>query len=199
MNLADEIRQQIEKNRDLKLEIGEINNHLSILEGLLRNERDDAQKQVNEAYQRGLEDGKKAFDLLDAERDSEYQRGLNDAWEAARKIVTWPDRSLVNSDSFDLDPGENIFTKYSASEAITKLKAYEEKQKAYDEIKVGDEVVWTEDEDTVIIVTIIYTSSGIEWCDGICRDGKVYQIITEHARKTGRHFDIDKILEEMKE
>lgn len=68
-----------------------------------------------------------------------------------------------------------------------------------DEIKVGDEVVWTEDEDVVIIVTLIYTSSGIEWCDGICRDGKVYQILTEHARKTSRHFDIGKILEEMKE
>lgn len=32
----------------------------------------------DEAYQRGLEDGKKAFDLLDAERDSEYQRGYED-------------------------------------------------------------------------------------------------------------------------
>lgn len=58
MNLADEIRAQIEKNKGLKLAVGEINNHLSILEELLRRERDDVQKQVNEAYQRGLEDGK---------------------------------------------------------------------------------------------------------------------------------------------
>ena len=58
MNIEQEIRAQIEKNKGLKLAVGEINNHLSILEGLLRNERDDVQKQVNDAYQRGLEDGK---------------------------------------------------------------------------------------------------------------------------------------------
>ena len=58
MNIEQEIRAQIEKNKGLKLEVGEINNHLSILEGLLRNERDDAQKKIDEAYQRGLEVGK---------------------------------------------------------------------------------------------------------------------------------------------
>lgn len=56
MNIEQEIRAQIEKNRGLKLAVGEINNHLSILEGLLRNERDDAQKEIDEAYQRGLDD-----------------------------------------------------------------------------------------------------------------------------------------------
>ena len=56
MNIEQEIRAQIEKNKGLKLAVGEINNHLSILEGLLRNERDDVQKQVNEAYQRGFEE-----------------------------------------------------------------------------------------------------------------------------------------------
>ena len=33
----------------------------------------------DQAYQKGLEEGKKAFDLLESERNSEYQRGLNDA------------------------------------------------------------------------------------------------------------------------
>ena len=55
MNIEQEIRAQIEKNRGLKLAVGEINNHLSVLEGLLRNERDDAQKRVDEAYQKGLD------------------------------------------------------------------------------------------------------------------------------------------------
>lgn len=59
MNIEQEIRVQIEKNKGLKLAVGEINSHLSVLEGLLRNERDDAQKRVDEAYQRGLDDGKK--------------------------------------------------------------------------------------------------------------------------------------------
>lgn len=152
----------------------------------------------DEAYKRGINDGS-----LDVKQRVEgaYQRGLDDAWEAARKIVRMPEGDLLNifTECYSaVCTALQVLLKYDASEAIEKLKAYEE-QKADDEIKVGDEVVWTEDEDVVIIVTLIYTSNGIEWCDGICRDGKVYQIITEHARKTGRHFDIDKILEGMKE
>lgn len=58
-NLADEIRQQIEKCKDLKLDIGEINNHLSALEGLVRN---DIEGRKNEAYQKGFEDGKAVND-----------------------------------------------------------------------------------------------------------------------------------------
>ena len=59
MNLSDEIRKQIEKNKELKLAVGEINNHLSILEGLVRNDIDE---RVDDAYQRGLEDGKAVND-----------------------------------------------------------------------------------------------------------------------------------------
>ena len=67
-----------------------------------------------------------------------------------------------------------------------------------DKIEVRDEVVWTEDENVVIVVTSIYTTDNMEWCDGFCKDGKVYSILTENARKTGRHFDIASILEAMK-
>lgn len=59
MNLSDEIRKQIEKNKGLKLAVGEINNHLSILEGLARK---DIEERVDDAYQRGLEDGKAVND-----------------------------------------------------------------------------------------------------------------------------------------
>ena len=59
MNLSDEIRKQIEKNKELKLAVGEINNHLSVLEGLTRK---DIMEQVDEAYQKGLEDGKAVSD-----------------------------------------------------------------------------------------------------------------------------------------
>lgn len=59
MNLSDEIRKQIEKNKALKLSVGEINNHLSILENLVRK---DIMGQVDDAYQRGLEDGKAVND-----------------------------------------------------------------------------------------------------------------------------------------
>ena len=96
----------------------------------------------DEAYQKGLEEGKKAFDLLDAERDSEYQRGLDEAWEAARKIVLNPEEGGTSlTDLFALFGGggsmQNAFRNYSASEVIEKLKAYEGKQKADDKIMEG--------------------------------------------------------------
>lgn len=141
MNLADEIRAQIEKNKGLKLAVGEINNHLSILEGLVRK---DIMEQVDEAYQKGYDKGyadKTNNDEVGKELAKDvYQRGLDDAWGAARKIVCDEELDwntllhLFNRSNF-----EGIFGDFSPSEAIAKLKAYEEKQKADDEIKVGDE------------------------------------------------------------
>lgn len=128
-------------------------------------------------------------------QDTAYQRGLDDAWEAAKKIIEMtspPYWEVFN------EYKEDLFGKITATEAIEKLKAYEEKQKADDEIKVGDEVVWTENENVVIVVTSVYTADNMEWCDGVRKDGKVYSILTKNARKTGRHFDIEKILEDMK-
>lgn len=137
-------------------------------------------------------------ELEDAQKeiDEAYQRGLDDAWEAARKIVTWPDRSLINSDTFDLDPGESIFTKYSASEAIAKLKAYEEQQKADDEIKVGDVVMVCTDSNKY---TFVVTKVNDESVWGVDADGSWNFWDINDVTKTDKHYNIDKILEEMRE
>ena len=178
MNIEQEIRAQIEKNKDLKLEIGYINNHLSILEGLLRNERDDVQKQVNEAY----------------------QRGLDDAWEAARKIVCDDELGwntllhIFNRGNFD-----GIFGDFSPSEAIAKLKAYEENQKADDEIKVGDEVIDTQSGTRFCVTHFWVNNHGEKGVSGFNHECSALQDTNDNVKKTGRHFDIDKILEEMKE
>lgn len=164
MNVEQEIRAQIEKNKGLKLAVGEINNHLSILEGLLRSERDDVQKQVNDAYQRGLEDGKKV--------NEEGCVGC----EYADKVVTGPP-------------------------CITCCNSYRNQwtaKKQDDKIEVGDEVNWLGD---CFIVTRIFQPHNMkEQCDGIDDDGCVYHdVLMDDLEKTGRHFDIEKILEEMRE
>jgi len=133
MNLSDEIRKQIEKNKGLKLAVGEINNHLSILEGLARK---DISERLDEAYKKGFEDGKKAPSELAS--SAEYQRGLDDAWEAARKIIHMPEGDLLNifTECYSaVCTALQVLLKYDAAEAIAKLKAYEEKQKADDEIE----------------------------------------------------------------
>lgn len=160
MNVEQEIRAQIEKNKGLKLAVGEINNHLSVLEGLLRSERDDVQKQVNDAYQRGLEDSKKV--------NEEGCVGC----EYADKVVTGPP-------------------------CITCCNSYKNQwtaKKQDDKIEVGDEV--KHDRGWVAVVTQI-DGSGLSCVD---KSGAVASYSdTSKFRKTGRHFDIEKILEEMKE
>ena len=137
-------------------------------------------------------------------QDTAYQRGLDDAWEAARKIIHMPEGKLLNifTECYSaVCTALQVLLKYDASEAIEKLKAYEEKQKAEDKIEVGDEVEWDNDfTGDRFIVTRIYQPYGKkEQCDGIDDDGDVYRaVLIESLVKTGRHFDIQSILEDMK-
>ena len=64
-------------------------------------------------------------------------------------------------------------------------------------IEVGDEVNWLGD---CFIVTRIFQPRNMkEQCDGIDDDGCVYHdVLMDDLEKTGRHFDIGKVLEEMK-
>ena len=71
-----------------------------------------------------------------------------------------------------------------------------------DKIEVGDEVEWDNDfTGDRFIVTRIYQPYGKkEQCDGIDDDGDVYRaVLIESLVKTGRHFDIQSILEGMRE
>ena len=67
-----------------------------------------------------------------------------------------------------------------------------------DRIEVGDEVIWTTDNIT-LIVTSTYKVGSINWCDGVAKDGKVYSTLIENDRKTGKHYDIQSILDAMKQ
>lgn len=153
---------------------------------------DVVQKRIDEAYQRGLNDGESKCRYC-----NEYQRGLDDAWEAAKKILQMYDFTvfgLEHDGVFEnpLNEGQQM----TPQEAIEKLKAYEDKQKADDEIKVGDEVNWGGD---CFIVTRIFQPRNMkEQCDGIDNDGCVYyDVLMDELEKTGRHSDIMKMLKEM--
>jgi len=73
--------------------------------------------------------------------------------------------------------------------------------KTDNKIEVGDEVEWDNDfTGDRFIVTRIYQPYGKkEQCDGIDDDGDVYRaVLIESLVKTGRHFDIESILEDMR-
>jgi hypothetical protein len=129
-------------------------------------------------------------------QDTAYQRGLEDAWEAARKIVVDTDNGGIAlgtlGEIFGTQAYSCIMRDNTAQEAIAKLKAYEGKQK--DSIEVVDEVI--DRDGDITIVTNIHE----RLFDGLCSDGSTMgDLFLEDVRKTGRHFDhIDKLLEAMR-
>ena len=154
----------------------------------------------DEAYQKGLEEGKKATWGLVADASSaEYQRGLDDAWEAARKIGLAGQMKLeemgfeFNSNELFYNPSWYVVMKYTAAEAIEKIKAYEEKKKDDDEIKVGDEVIYIEHK-----FIVFATETEEHYASLFDVNGRHASASQSKCKKTGRHFDIPKILEEMR-
>lgn len=125
-----------------------------------------------------------------------YQRGLDDAWEAARKIV---DAYSVGEGirlAFDgtFWPYFNaVFQSLSPAEALAKIREYEEKKKAEDEaINVGDELVHCADSTVKAVITAVHYDGQF---DGVCNGGgpnDLGEVFSYRSlvnwRKTGRHF-----------
>lgn len=165
-----------------------------------------AQGDCDIARKEGFEEGVKSVGTYGGDLKAEaYQNGLNDAWEAARKIANMD--SMIQKTLFEVYncyPSKQIadvFENYSADEAISKIKAYEEQKKAEKEIKVGDEVLPLEPSEDVVIVTRKWIDDYDRPCiDVINRSsGRTWNYLEKDVHKTGRHFDIDGILKAMRE
>lgn len=72
-----------------------------------------------------------AYQLYSVKVDEAYQRGLNDAWEAARTLWNTPNRKEI----FGHTTFNTVLTTLTAQETIEKIRQYEQ-----EEIKVGIEV-----------------------------------------------------------
>ena len=138
----------------------------------------------DEAYKKGLHDGESKCGYC-----NEYKRGLEDAWEAARKIALMDTETSENvAGYFGLF---RIMENLTPMQAIEKLKAYEEKQKT-DEIKVGDEIKTIYND----ILGTVTNVNGFKVCV-LWHDGSVGMWRVDELIKTNRHFDIASILKEM--
>lgn len=161
-------------------------------EEIMNSVKYNIETQIYRAYQQGYEDGKKASCDCKDNMEAEYNRGLNEAWEAARKIA-----------KLGIDEQKRLFGCFgiyfishedSASEAISKIKEYEEEQKQDAEIKVGDEVVI---DDSIGIVTRAFP--GAVTCYVMRKDGSSGEEDRNDCKTTGRHFDqIAEVLNEMR-
>ena len=214
--MDEEIRQAISEVREMKQMCGNINMKLT---NIVTQRGQDRKKKLEAEYQRGFEDGKKEAESSEAierakadafnkgmlykeEKISEaYQRGLEDAWEAARKIADMWTR--IDNDELLAIFGiterigystiNSLFGKQTANEAMLNLEAYEEKQEAADKIEVGDEVEVLNSGNKYLIAWF----AGTSLC-GFAHDGVTCRLQPSDVRKTGRHFDIQSILEAMK-
>ena len=159
-----------------------------------------------EAYEKGYEDGFVAGHLK-AEKSGQsfyedgYKRGLSDAWEACRKICCYEIDGGYHVahmlDLFDRDDLPKILSGYTATEAIEKLKTYEQEQ---EEIKVGDEVERILDGEVDSKAVFLEEDEGYYHClfwTGCCFTTLGYP--KKQFRKTGRHFtEIDAVIEKMR-
>lgn len=164
----------------------------------------DLEQVRKEAY----EDGYKTAKIqcgIQAEKDMRevgerhYQRGLSDAWEAVRKIY-----DISQEDRLEIFPEASTFVvadicdRYSASECIEKIRQYEQEQDA--KIKVGDEVIPRETEYDTMIVTRLWKDDYDSDCiDAIGFDGRISSFLVSRVSKTGKHYEIATILENMRE
>lgn len=118
-------------------------------------------------------------------QEEAYQRGLADAWSAARKIQ---------------DTGGNLnwwIHNVSAPEAIEKIRQHEQEQ---EEIKVGDEVTPRETEYDDMIVTRLWKDDYDSDCiDAIGFDGRIGSFLMSRVSKTGKHYEIAEVFAKMKE
>jgi preprotein translocase subunit YajC len=130
-----------------------------------------------------------------------YEDGLNEAWECAKKIeaptveggLSGRELALIFKDGATL---YKVFKNYSAREAVTRIKEYEEEQKKAAEIKIGDEV--TDNDGWRGVVTCI--SPDGEYLVVTLQDGSALRWEKEHFKKTGRHFpQIAEVLKQMQE
>jgi len=165
---------------------------------IINNAEEDVIFQAHQAYKQGYEDGKAATPFTDTEEKA-YNRGLNDAWDAARKIAqtyahfTCYDLNKIFGDR-DSVGRKMIFEEYTPQDAIRKIKEYEDKQKQDAEIKVGDEV--THDGAKFIVLNI--DSQTCVYCLDTRGRTPIFTNI-HNLTKTGRHFpQIAEILAEMR-
>ena len=152
----------------------------------------DLEQVRKEAYQNGYETGyEDGYNEPGKNKQEAYQRGLNDAWEAASEIAVIPYDEM---EKIFGATGWHIFMKCTASETIEKIRQYEQEQ---EEFHVGDEVEMKCDVRPAIYMQGTKGSDEIYllFNDGSCG----LHSKSEIERKTGRHFhEIATIFENMR-
>lgn len=163
-------------------------------DGLVLKTMEPIEQALEEAYQRGIHNG--SLDVKERVGCA-YQNGLDDAWKLAQKVVLnkTSDGDGFSSNElneiFGYSSPQTVFGIYSATEAVSKLREHEVKQKA-NEIKVGDEVMNTT-YGTLNGITGFYTGRTNDGKYRIWHNACGYPLWAlwdeKNCKKTGKHSD----------
>lgn len=125
--------------------------------------------------------------------DIGYNKGLNDAWMLATKICD--DMGIhERENAFGYKYETDVMKCITPQKAIAMLKAYEEAQK----IEVGDVVVWADFADDVFNgVVLDFKDSTDNEVVVFDENGCVEVWKIADCKKTGKHIDIQSILEQI--
>lgn len=140
-------------------------------------------KEVDEAYQKGLEEGKK--------------QGADKAWECAKRFVWKTSLNDAASMGFIVEEeAAEILKNYTATAAMKAIELYDEKLET--EIEVGDEVIAVSG--NAVVIRKYMGNDGVERCEyWYYNDARIDRDATTFLRKTGRHFpQIVELLKAMK-
>ena len=162
-------------------------------QGSLNGLRRQTNECLDNAYNKGFEDGNKIADkdlkeIQDSTYDVAYNKALKDVNHAMDVLedMTVAEVKEWFKDCIGIDDAVCTFT---IQEIVRRTKAYEEKKKAEKEIKVGDEVTVT-DSDALVGYTFIVMQIIEKRVVGIRDDWRLYENLNlEYLEKTGRHFD----------
>ena len=154
------------------------------LEGLKTQVLTCIEAAYDKGYKSGINDGNINDGTFAAKVKEAYNNGLNDAWECVGKM----ERLLYSdifSDVFGNTDFYTVVTKMSASEVMTKIKEYEE-------IHVGDEIIF-EGKKYIVINIPKYGGDVV-----IVNETDALVTRAENVEKTGRKYPVAEILEGLK-
>jgi hypothetical protein len=152
-----------------------------------------------EAYEKAYEQGRK---------DGKIE-GQAETWVCVKKIAFKPEIAECVDDlvriGFDVGTADSwseaielLFEKYSASEAIEKIRQYEQEKE--EQIQVGDEVKNTQTDARFIVTHMWVNNHGEKGVSGFNYECSAFSTALDLVRKTGRHFpEIAEVLQKMKE
>ena len=164
---------------------------------IMENLENEIIEAVQDKYREGYENGKsliKLEELFGKGFQDGKEEGMRVAWQAARKISLPTKNGGLSTDALDEIFGSvddiDILRTWGPEEVIAKIKVYEENQIDNEEIKVGDEVEYSNGIKG-IVSRIGGGAINVMWSDGSCG---YYPIGT--LKMTGTHYpSLDRIFE----